>query len=160
MKQKENILLCSKFLLCLLRKCTSGNRSTSWCRPQIRGIPYSSFIFEIIIIIILGWILCLIWMQSILYKQLLWIVLVGLSFALTIQSRSANLGVATGSPSMLCSIMHVHFYLKLFHAIFQSLLKLLLNIAYLQESILLSTARQSTQLQWITACGYLRRLLW
>ncbi|XP_062158820.1 metal transporter Nramp3-like [Alnus glutinosa] len=32
----------------------------------------------------------------ILYKQLLWIVLVGLTFALIIQSRSANLGVATG----------------------------------------------------------------
>jgi hypothetical protein len=39
----------------------------------------------------------------ILYKQLLWIVLVGLTFALIIQSRSANLGVATGFPSVLYS---------------------------------------------------------
>lgn len=30
--------------------------------------------------------------------ELLWIVLVGLTFALLIQSRSANLGVVTGSP--------------------------------------------------------------
>lgn len=35
------------------------------------------------------------------YIQLLWIVLVGLIFAFIIQSRSANLGVATGNRLFL-----------------------------------------------------------
>jgi Mn2+/Fe2+ NRAMP family transporter len=88
----------------------------------------------------------------ILYKQLLWIVLVGLTFALIIQSLSANLGVATGFPlcstqRRACLFQTIPCKIKIKMIYISCILILTFYYICLQESILLSIARQSTQLQ-------------